>query len=68
MADKVEFVSDEEIPVVESVKSKLDISTSRVCMIVHVLQVNFFLLYVFKHERETLKIIGLCKKRDVMLF
>lgn len=37
MADKVEFVSDEEIPMVESVKSSLDISASRVCMIVHVL-------------------------------
>ncbi|KAK2555815.1 hypothetical protein P5673_022438 [Acropora cervicornis] len=29
MADKVEFVSDEEIPMVESVKSSLDISASR---------------------------------------
>lgn len=37
MADKVEFVSDEEIPMVESVTSSLDISASRVCMIVHVL-------------------------------
>ena len=33
MANKVEFVSDEEIPMVERTKSSRDVSTSRVFLI-----------------------------------